>query len=138
MSRLTGEQLRQSIADLYGHFTKPPATSDQRGVKATYYNGTSRKSEELKIDRVDKVIDFEFGTESPGDGIDPKSYLIHWEGSLKVDKTGRYEIVLRSTCSCMMKFGSRNRELINNHVQSEGRDEFRREMFLTGRPSLPL
>lgn len=137
MSRLTGEQLRQSIADLYGHFTKPPATSDQRGVKATYYNGTSRKSEELKIDRVDKVIDFEFGTESPGDGIDPKSYLIHWEGSLKVDKTGRYEIVLRSTCSCMMKFGSRNRELINNHVQSEGRDEFRREMFLTAGRAYP-
>ena len=138
MSRLTGEQLRQSIADLYGHFTKPPATSDQRGVKATYYNGTSRKSEELQIDRVDKVIDFEFGTEPPGDGIDPKSYLIHWEGSLKVNKTGRYQIVLRSTCSCMMEFGSRNRELINNHVQSEGRDEFQREIFLTAGRAYPF
>ena len=138
MSRLTGEQLRQSIADLYGHFTKPPAISDQRGAKATYYNGTSRKSEELQIDRVDNVIDFEFGTESPGDGIDPKSYLIHWKGSLKVDKTGRYQIVLRSSCSCMMEFGSRNRELINNHVQSEGRDEFRRDIFLTAGRAYPF
>lgn len=138
MSRLTGEQLRQSIADLYGHFTKPPETSDQRGVKATYYNGTSRKSEELQIDRVDKVIDFDFGTESPGDGIAPQSYLIHWEGSLKVDKTGRYQIVLRSTCSCMMEFGSRNRELINNHVQSEGRDEFKRDIFLTAGRAYPF
>lgn len=138
MSRLTGEQLRQSIADLYGHFTKPTAISDQRGVKATYYNGTSQKAEELKIDRVDNVIDFEFGTESPGDGIDPKSYRIHWEGSLKVNRTGRYQIVLRSSCSCMMEFGSRNRELINNHVQSEGRDEFRRDIFLTAGRAYPF
>ncbi|MAI30571.1 MAG: hypothetical protein CMM07_02725 [Rhodopirellula sp.] len=138
MSRLTGQQLRQSIADLYGHFTQPPRTSDQRGVKAAYYKGTSRKSEELQIERVDHAIDFDFGTEPPGEGIDPKSYLIHWEGSLKVDKTGRYQIVLRSTCSCMMEFGSRKRELINNHVQSEGRDEFRREIFLTAGRAYPF
>ncbi len=138
MSRLTGEQLRQSIADLYGHFTKPPATSDRRGVKATYYNGTSRKSDELKIDRIDNVINFDFGSKPPGDGIDPKSYLIRWEGSLKVDRTGRYTIVLRSTCSCMMEFGSRNRELVNNHVQSEGRDEFKRDIYLTAGRAYPF
>ena len=138
MARLTGEQLRQSIADLYGHFTKPTETSDQRGVKASYYNGTSRKSEALQIDRVDQMINFDFGTESPGGGIDPQNYLVHWEGSLKVDKTGRYQIVLRSTCSCMMEFGSRNRELINNHVQSAGRDEFRRDIFLTAGRAYPF
>ena len=138
LSRLTGQQLRQSIADLYGHFNKPPATSDQRGVKASYYNGTSRKSEELRIDRIDRVIDFDFGAEPPGEGIDPKSYLIHWEGSLKVDRTGRYQIVLRSTCSCMMDFGGRNRELIDNHVQSEGRDEFRRDIYLTAGRAYPF
>ena len=138
LSRLTGQQLRQSIADIYGHFNKPPATSDQRGVKASYYNGTSRKSEELRIDRTDKVIDFDFGAEPPGEGIDPKSYLIHWEGSLKVDRTGRYQIVLRSSCSCMMDFGSRNRELINNHVQSEGRNEFRRDIYLTAGRAYPF
>ena len=87
MSRLTAEQLRQSIADLFGHFTKPPSTSDQRGVKAGYYNGTSRKSEARRIDRIDPVIDFDFGEKSPGGDIDPKNYLIEWEGSLKVDRS---------------------------------------------------
>lgn len=138
MSRLTGEQLRQSIADIYAHFTKPPTTSAQRGVKANYYNGSSRKSEELKIDRIDNVIDFDFGNDSPGEGIDAKSYLVQWKGSLKIDRTGRYQIVLRSSCSCMMEFGSRNRELINNHVQSEGRDEFRRDLFLTAGRAYPF
>ena len=138
MSRLTAEQLRQSIADLYGHFTKPPSTSDQRGVKAGYYNGTSRKSEARRIDRIDPVIDFDFGEKSPGGDIDPKNYLIEWEGSLKVDRSGRYEIVLRSSCSCIMKFGSDKRELVNNHVQSEGRDEFRRSMHLTAGRAYPF
>lgn len=37
-----------------------------------------------------------------------------------------------------MEFGSRNRELINNHVQSEGRDEFRRDIFLTAGRAYPF
>ena len=87
---------------------------------------------------MDNVIDFDFGKQSPGNEIDPKSYLIHWEGSLKVDRTGRYQIVLRSTCSCMMDFGSRNREFINNHVQSQGKDEFRRDLYLTAGRAYPF
>ncbi len=138
LSRLTGEQLRQSIADLFGHFMKPSVTTDVRGVKADYYNGTSKKTEEKRIERIDDVIDFDFGKESPGKEIDPKSYLIHWQGSLKVNRTGRYEIVLRSTCSCMMDFGSDRRELFNNHVQSEGREEFRRSLHLTAGRAYPF
>ena len=53
------------------------------------------------------MLDFDFGTESPGEGIDAKDFFIEWTGSLKVDHTGRYEIVLRSTCSSMMYFGHR-------------------------------
>ena len=138
LSRLTGDQLRQSLADLYGHFTRPPSTSDQRGVAATYYNGTSRKQDQLRIDRIDDVIDFDFGKESPGKEIDPKSFLIQWQGSLKVNRTGTYQIVLRSSCSCMMEFGSNDRDLINNHVQSEGRDEFRRDLRLTAGRAYPF
>lgn len=37
-----------------------------------------------------------------------------------------------------MDFGSRNRELINNHVQSEGRNEFRRDIFLTAGRAYPF
>ncbi len=57
---------------------------------------------------------------------------------MKVDQTGRYEIILRSTCSCVMHFGDDDRELINNHVQSEGKEEFRRSLNLTAGRAYPI
>ncbi len=131
MARLTAEQLRQSLADLYGHFDDDPWTEDKRGIQGTYFAGTRWKNENKKIVRSDPVLDFDFGDNGPGEGIDASEFYIQWIGSLRVDHTGRYEIVLRSTCSCEMYFGHNERELINNHVQSEGKTEFRKTMQLT-------
>lgn len=138
LSRLTGPQLRQSIADLYGYFQNPVWIENKRGLKALYFAGARWKKENIKIDRTDNVLDFDFGTESPGEGIDAKDFYIEWTGSLKADHTGRYEIVLRSSCSSMMYLGDPRRELINNHVQSEGKTEFRRAMTLTAGRAYPL
>jgi len=131
LSRLTASQLRQSLADLYAHFHQIPSVSDARGVEASYYNGRRRKKENEKIDRVDPLIDFDFGHESPGEGIEPKEFAISWRGGLKIDETGTYEIIVRSTCSFVMDFGAGGRELINNHVQSGMKTEFRRQVRLT-------
>ena len=130
LSRLTAEQLRQSVADLYGSFGGAPWSQPERGVKAIYFDGTRWKDDKRRIERVDPVIDFDFGKEAPGENINAQDYYIHWSGSLKIDRPGRYEIILRSTCSCTMDFGANNRELINNHVQSAGKDEFRRTLYL--------
>lgn len=131
LARLTGEQLRQSLADLYEHFESDVWIEEKRGVEANYFDGSRWSKEKLKIERIDPVIDFDFGKESPGEGIGAEAFYIQWSGSLKVDHSGRYEIVLRSTLSCMLKFGARDRELVNNHVQSEGKEEFRRSIYLT-------
>ncbi len=138
LARLTGEQLRQSLADLYGHFHQPPWTKDERGVQAIYFTGTRWRNDKKKIERVDPVIDFDFGEAGPGEGINAKDFYIHWTGSLKVDRTGRYEIILRSSCSCTMDFGNNDRELINNHVQSAGKEEFRRTLHLTAGRAYPF
>jgi mono/diheme cytochrome c family protein len=132
LARLTGNQLRQSLADLYAHFggiiEKP---SQERGVQAKYFDGDRFKKENLKIERVDPVLDFDFVRESPGEGINPKSYYVLWEGSLRVERTGRYELIARSTCSFKMDFGRIERMFIDNHVQSGDRTEFRRPVMLT-------
>jgi mono/diheme cytochrome c family protein len=138
MARLTGQQLRQSLADLYGYFGSDPWTVEDRGVGASYYEGSQRKNDKKKIERVDREIDFDFADQGPGEGIDPKEYRVHWSGSLKVDRGGRYEIILRSSCSCLMSFGDDDRELINNHVQSEGKEEFRRTLQLTAGRAYPF
>ena len=131
LTRLTANQLRQSLADLYAHFEGVASVTDERGIKGTYFDGDRRKNESKKIERVDPKLEFDFGRESPGEGINAESFHIHWEGSLKADVTGRYEIVVRSTCSFTMDFGKIGRMFIDNHVQSGDKTEFRRSIMLT-------
>ena len=131
LARLTGPQLRQSLADLYSHFGGTPKATSERGVKAIYFDGARWKNENKKIERVDPIIQFDFGHNSPGEGIDPKAFYICWEGGLLANATGRYEIIVRSTCSFVMDFGRLGRELINNHVQSGDKTEFRKTVTLT-------
>ena len=131
LARLTGPQLRQSLADLYSHFGGIAKATSERGVKAIYFDGARWKNENKKIERVDPIIQFDFGHNSPGEGIDPKAFYIYWEGGLLANATGRYEIIVRSTCSFVMDFGRIGRELINNHVQSGDKTEFRKTVTLT-------
>lgn len=138
LSRLTGEQLRQSIADLYGHFQSNPWMQNERGVAATYFEGSRWAKDKIKLERTDPVINFDFGKENPIEGVPKEEFYIHWEGSLKVDHSGRYEIILRSSLSCTLKFGANERTLVNNHVQSEGKEEFRQTMFLTAGRAYPF
>jgi hypothetical protein len=130
-SRLTGTQLRQSIADLYARFNGQPEVTADRGVKAIYFDGARWKNENKKIQRTDAVIDFDFGNESPGEGIKADAFYIYWEGGIKADVTGRYEIIVRSSCSFKMDFGKLDRQFIDNHVQSGDRTEFRQPIVLT-------
>lgn len=131
LARLTGNQLRQSLADLYAHFGGVADASDKRGVSASYFDGDRFKKENKKIERIDPVLQFDFGRDSPGEGIQKESFYILWEGSLKVDRTGWYEIVVRSTCSFKMDFGKSDRLFIDNHVQSGDKTEFRKSLMLT-------
>lgn len=138
LARLTGNQLRQSLADLYGHFHGNTAYTDERGVKGIYFTGSRWKNENKKIERVDSMIDFDFGKESPGEGIDKEDFFIHWTGSVLAEETGDYEIIVRSTVSFTMDFGKIGRELIDNHVQSGDKTEFREVVRLTAGRAYPF
>lgn len=138
LSRLTGDQLRQSLADLYGHFQSPTWMETNHGLRGIYFDGSRWKKENIKLERTDPQLDFDFAHDSPAEGVGKEEFYIEWTGALKVDHTGRYELVLRSTCSSMMYFGHTKRELINNHVQSEGKTEFRRTLTLTAGRTYPI
>ena len=138
LARLTAEQLRQSLSDLYAHFDGGSYSDERGGFRGEYFTTTRRKAENRKIDRIDQVIDFDFKKESPGEGISANEFTIQWAGSVHVDQSGEYEIILRSSCSCMMYFGATDRILFNNHVQSEGKTEFRETLRLTAGRSYPI
>jgi len=128
LSRLTANQLRQSIADIYGHFAGQNKIEDDRGLSARYFEPKGRKP---KFERVDAVVDFDWGHDGPGEGIDGKAFKVQWDGGILANETGIYEIVVRSTCSFKANLGHGDRILINNHVQSGDRTEFRESVLLT-------
>ncbi len=138
MAHLTGNQLRQSLADLYEQFAGDADPNVEHGVSGSYFDGERRKDDKKKIERNDPILDFDFGHDGPGEGVAPESFHIYWEGSIRADSTGLYEIVVNSTCSFTMNFGHLERELINNHTQSGDKTEFRRSLMLTAGRSYPF
>ncbi|MDP7014608.1 MAG: DUF1588 domain-containing protein [Pirellulaceae bacterium] len=138
LARVTGDQLRQSLADLYAHFAGIIWTVEERGLKAQYFDGARPRRDKMKIERLDPLLDFDFGDTGPGEGINAKDFFIRWRGGLKVDETGEYEIAIRSSCAFICFFGGNDREFINNRVQSGDKTEFRRTMMLTAGRVYPI
>ena len=138
LARLTGPQLRQSLADVYARFAGLERAEQHGGLQGEYFTGTNRRRDKRRIDRVDPVIDFDFGDAGPGAEIDPKEFSIQWQGGVRAGTSGRYEIVIRSTCAFMCYLGGNDREFINNHVQSGDKTEFRRSIVLTAGRCYPL
>ncbi|MCA9195223.1 MAG: DUF1588 domain-containing protein [Planctomycetales bacterium] len=138
LAHLTASQMRQSVADLYARFQGLPKVTSEHGLKGLYFDGDRYKQENLKLERIDSGIDFDFGHESPAEGIKPESFYVQWTGSLLPKQTGKYEIIVRSTCSFVFDFGREGREFINNHVQSGDNTEFRRTIQLTTGRAYPF
>ena len=138
LSRLTAEQLRQSLADLYGCYDHAASPDEGKGLSGIYTSNPRWKKKGGRVERIDPVIDFDFAREEPAEGIKPEEYFIFWTGALNIKATGRYEFIVRSSCSFTMDFGHNDRMLIDNHVQSEGKEEFRETVFLTGGRAYPI
>ena len=149
LQRLTGKQLRNSLLNLYSNFYGIredgwKERNEQQGVQASYYTGTKWGKKDRKFEGKIDRIDFDFKLDGPMHpdgsdlGIDGKQFHAHFEGGLRIETSGRYEIVVRSTSAFELKFGHGKHQLIDNHVQSEGRTEFRRTVWLTAGRSYPF
>jgi len=138
LARLTGNQLRHSLADLYATESNLVWMTQEHGLKGYYYNGSVPRVGDKRLERTDQTLDFDFGHQGPGEGITPKDFCITWRGALRPDTTGEYEIVIDSTCSFLCYLGSYNRKFIDNHVQSGDKTEFRRTITLGGGRIYPL
>ncbi|MBM81861.1 MAG: hypothetical protein CMJ78_14900 [Planctomycetaceae bacterium] len=137
LARLTGNQLRHSVADLYGRFMNLAKYTDQGGIHGEYYDANRPRKDKRKIERVDASINFDFQDKGPSQGeyadtgIKANEFAIQWSGGLKVDVTGTYEIIVRCSCSFVFDLGNFSRRFIDNHVQSGDKTEFRRSIVLT-------
>jgi mono/diheme cytochrome c family protein len=131
LARLTAEQTRQHFADLYAHFDWMPRPGEHTGLTAEYFKSSGRSQDSRVVERIDEAVCFDFGRESPGAGIPHDDFAIAWRGGLTSRISGKYEIVIRSTCSFVCNLGHHQRTFIDNHVQSGDQTEFRKEILLT-------
>ena len=138
LTHLTSNQIRQSLADLYGQARGSMWRENKHGFNANYFDGSRWKQDKLRIERVDPVMNFDWGKESPGKDISAEAFYIHWRGGLKINESGLYELVMRSSAAFKMQFGHFDRLLIDNHVQSGDKTEFRRSVYLLAGRVYPI
>lgn len=64
-------------------------TGQQIGVKGEYFNNKDLSGEPALI-RIDKSIDFSWGTGSPDAKVNPDNFSVRWTAKLKTPTSGRY------------------------------------------------
>jgi mono/diheme cytochrome c family protein len=138
LARLTAEQLRQSISDLYARLDGVSNGDQEHGLSAIYFKGAGWNNDKKAIERKDPVIEFDFGMDGPGEGIEGNDFYIHWSGAILAPQSGRYEFVIRSSSAFKFEFGNDGRVLIDNGVQSGDQTEFRKAIHLTGGRIYPV
>jgi len=101
LARLTNRQFRQSVADLFAQFpgTRMPTAvnHDKLGLRAIYYDVKKmNRRHQKKKDRVDPVVDFDFGPNAPFEGMNKGGFSILWQGSILPAETGWHEFFVHS------------------------------------------
>lgn len=135
---LTNPQYQNTVADLVrrmGSIEFRPLT-EARGLRATY--AKSRNMGDKAFDRIDREIDFDFGTESPDNSkMKPEEFSIRWDGSLIAEETGDYEFIVKTINGMRLWLNNREDPIIDAWVTS-GSAEQRVTVKLIGGRVYPL
>lgn len=162
LTHLTNSQYRTSVADILARFRQPlERLPKERGLKA-HYRGfeiepppavlhgpprpgkktldpiidKDRERPKFKMDRLDEQISLNFGAGSPmPDKMAPDEFSIRWEGSLLVEETGSYELILKTENGARLSINDPERNLIDAWVTPgpEVREEKKSVHLLGGR-----
>lgn len=138
LARLTAEQFRQSVTDIYTHFRRRNQVGEERGLNAIYFNHSGWKEDKRAFERVDAKIDYDYGMESPGEGIENKKFSIYWNGGILVPESGRYEIIVRGMGAFKVYLIDTEKAFFDNHVQSGDAAEYKANIELLGGRLYPL
>ncbi len=140
LSRLTVRQYQNSVSDLIGSFRLAPAWPEQRGLRGEYFKNRSRRPNDRVIDRIDSVVNFDFGDKSPdAEKIpEPQEFSIKWEGSLLAPETGNYDIVVKTDHAMQLWVNDLREPLIDAKVKSGNDHEYRATIRLHAGRVYPL
>lgn len=121
LARLTVPQYRNAAADLLAAFTGRGQVDEKRGLEGDYYNARRFQRDKRVFERVDPVIDFEFGAKSPdAEKIGVEEFAMRWQGALIVEETGNYEFCLKTENGARLWVNDDDSPLIDAWVASGG------------------
>lgn len=139
MTRMTGRQYHQAIADLMVSFFGSPNRSEERGLTGSYATINANGDGKQVFSRLDSQVRFDFMTSSPKpDEIDPADFAISWSGSVRPPASGDYEFLVRTPNSFSLMVNDRKVALIDGWVRSGEQTEFRGTIRLLAGRSYPL
>jgi len=138
LSRLTGRQYRNIVADLVQSFRYRGQWTDDRGLKADYFKTAQMRNDQRAFQRVDPVVDFPFGDGPPDEGISADEFSIRWQGGVFAPDSGEYEFILSADCGAQLWVNDPQRPLIDAMVKSGSEGEFRGSLELIGGRVYPI
>ena len=138
--RLTNRQYLLTITDLLKQFTgKDAPLSDGRGLQAAYYNSRNIRREGPAFERVDRQVNFDFGTNAPA-GLTSvtNGFSIQWRGSVIAEETGEYEFSLKTPNGVRLWVNDDETPLVDGSVASGTGNEPSALIRLIGGRAYPL
>jgi cytochrome c553 len=141
-ARLTVAQYRYAVADLVGGMAAGKATEPAQtaqGLRGEYYTSGGKRNRTLAFARVDPVVHFDFGPDSPDfDKLKTPEISANWQGSVIALDTGLYEFIVRTEHSTRLWINDLKNPLIDKAIKSGNDTEFRGSIFLLGGRTYPL
>ena len=75
------------------------------GFSAQYYHtsgGNNPEFRELRLERVDRHINFPWGNAAPGEGVNADNFGVRWTGTFRVPEAGEYRFRSRTDDGCRL------------------------------------
>lgn len=138
LARLTVRQYGNVIADLVGS-GDGLHLNDERGLKGEYFNHKHFRGDKRVLERLDPIVDFQFGEASPLPGkIEAQEFSLRWNGSVLAPETGEYEFVVKTENGAKLWVNDTTEPLIDAWVKSGSDNEYRKSIRLLGGRAYPI
>lgn len=85
----------ENISIIDGNYLKPTLISDANGLSGDYFENKDF-SGEPSLTRLDKTINFDWGSGTPADEIKTERFSVRWTGFLTPKNTAQYRIGVKS------------------------------------------
>jgi len=143
--RLTNRQYVNTVADLVKSFGESDAAlGSERGLRGNYQPRGALRNQQ-SFERVDRQVDFDFGTRHPFGVVTIDSvhkttneFSMNWRGSVIADESGEYEFAIKTPNGARLWVNNDDEPLIDAGVASGDATEHKATLRLIGGRAYPL